>query len=29
VLADPALIEKVEQVCRAQVADPDAQRHHF
>jgi hypothetical protein len=29
VLADPALLDKVEQVCRAQVADPYAQRHHF
>ncbi|MBV5272956.1 MAG: hypothetical protein JZU52_04700 [Lamprocystis purpurea] len=29
VLADPALLDKVEQVCRARVADPYAQRHHF
>ncbi|WP_058555813.1 hypothetical protein [Thiohalocapsa sp. ML1] len=29
VLADPALLDKVEQVCRARTADPYAQRHHF
>ncbi|MES2979548.1 MAG: hypothetical protein V4731_14080 [Pseudomonadota bacterium] len=29
VLADPALLAKVEQVCKARVADPYAQRHHF
>ncbi|WP_295584138.1 hypothetical protein [uncultured Lamprocystis sp.] len=29
VLADPTLLDKVEQVCRAQVADPYAQRYHF
>ncbi|TVQ89347.1 MAG: hypothetical protein EA400_07575 [Chromatiaceae bacterium] len=27
--ADPALLDKVEQVCRARVADPSAQCHHF
>lgn len=29
VLADPSLLGKVEQVCRARVGDPYAQRHHF
>ena len=29
VLADHALRDKVEQVCRANIADPSAQRHHF
>lgn len=29
VLLDRALLDKVEQVCRAQVSDPYAQRYHF
>ena len=29
VLTDPALLDKVERVCRAHIADPYAQRHHF
>lgn len=29
VLADRALLEKVEKVCRRFIADPYAQRHHF
>lgn len=29
VLADPALLRKVERVCQAHVSDPYAQRHHF
>jgi len=29
VLADPALLDKVERVCRTYVRDPYAQRHHF
>ena len=29
VLADRALLDKVEQVCRPYVCDPYAQRHHF
>ena len=29
VLADRALLDKVERVCRPQVRDPYAQRHHF
>ena len=29
VLADPGLCEKIQQVCRAHIADPYAQRHHF
>ncbi|MHB1529423.1 MAG: hypothetical protein ACYCXT_08375 [Acidiferrobacteraceae bacterium] len=28
-LADRALLDKVEQVCRPYTADPYAQRHHF
>ncbi len=28
-LTDPALLERVERVCRAHVSDPYAQRHHF
>lgn len=28
-LADPAVLDKVERVCQAHVADPYAQRHHF
>lgn len=29
VLSDPALLEKVEHVCRPYISDPYAQRHHF
>ena len=29
ILADTALLDKVERVCRPHVADPYAQRHHF
>lgn len=29
VLDDPALLDKIEQVCRAYVDDPAALRHHF
>jgi hypothetical protein len=29
VLADRALLDKVEQVCRPYLSDPYAQRHHF
>lgn len=29
VLSDPNLLDKVERVCRAHVADPYAQRYHF
>jgi hypothetical protein len=29
VLADPALRDKVERVCRPHAADPYAQRYHF
>ena len=29
VLADPALLEKVERVCRPYLTNPYAQRHHF
>lgn len=29
VLAEPVLLDRVERVCRAHVADPYAQRHHF
>lgn len=29
VLADPALLDQVERVCRAYASDPYAQRHHF
>jgi hypothetical protein len=28
-LADPAVRDDIVRVCRAQVADPYAQRHHF
>lgn len=28
-LADPALLDRIERVCRAHIADPYAQRHHF
>lgn len=29
VLSDRALLEKVQQVCQAQIGDPYAQRYHF
>jgi hypothetical protein len=29
VLANPVVVEKVRQVCRAHIADPRAQRYHF
>jgi len=29
VLADRSLLEKVQQICRARVVDPYAQRYHF
>ncbi len=29
VLANPVFLEKIQKVCRAQIADPRAQRHHF
>ena len=29
VLGSPVLLEKVQQVCRAYIADPHAQRYHF
>ena len=29
VLANPVFLEKIQQVCRAHIADPRAQRHHF
>jgi len=29
VLADPAIMDKVERVCRPYAADPYAQRYHF
>lgn len=29
VLGDPAILQKVEQVCQARVSDPYAQRYHF
>lgn len=29
VLADRAVLEKVERVCRPRIVDPYAQRHHF
>lgn len=29
ILDNPALLEKIQQVCRARIADPRAQRHHF
>ena len=29
VLRDRSLLDKVEQICRAQIADPYAQRYHF
>lgn len=28
-LSDRALLGKIERVCRAHIADPYAQRHHF
>ena len=29
VLSDPALLDKVERVCRPHLVDPYAQRHYF
>jgi hypothetical protein len=29
VLASPGFLEKIQQVCRAHIADPRAQRYHF
>ena len=29
VLSEPRLLEKVQRVCRAHIADPYAQRYHF
>ena len=29
ILDNPALLEKIQRVCRARIADPRAQRHHF
>ncbi|PIV33110.1 MAG: hypothetical protein COS34_09485 [Lysobacterales bacterium CG02_land_8_20_14_3_00_62_12] len=29
VLEDQSVLEQVEQICRPQLADPYAQRHHF
>ena len=29
VLSDPALLDKVESVCRPRIEDPYAQRYHF
>jgi hypothetical protein len=29
VLANPGFLGKIQQVCRARIADPHAQRHHF
>jgi hypothetical protein len=29
VLADRSLLEKVQQICRARIVDPYAQRYHF
>jgi len=29
VLSDPALLDKVERVCRPYLSDPYAQRYHF
>jgi hypothetical protein len=28
-LADPVIFKKIQQVCRAHIADPHAHRHHF
>jgi hypothetical protein len=28
-LANPAFLEKIQQVCRAHIANPRAQRYHF
>jgi hypothetical protein len=28
-LADRQILEKIQRICRARVADPYAQRHHF
>lgn len=29
VLSDPAVMDKVQRVCRCRIQDPYAQRHHF
>jgi len=29
VLADPVLLEKIQQICSKHIADPYAQRYHF
>jgi len=29
IMANPAFLEKIRQVCRAHLADPRAQRYHF
>jgi hypothetical protein len=29
ILANPVFLEKIQQVCRAHIADPRAQRYHF
>jgi len=29
VLGNPVFLEKIQQVCRAHIADPHAQRYHF
>jgi hypothetical protein len=29
IMADPVFLEKIQQVCRAHIADPRAQRYHF
>ena len=29
ILQDPSLLNKIEQICRPQIADPYAQRYHF
>jgi hypothetical protein len=29
VLGNPAYLGKIQQVCRAHISDPRAQRHHF
>lgn len=28
-LDDPAVLERIARICRARIADPYAQRHHF
>ena len=29
VLGSPAVLDKIQQVCRAHISDPHAQRYHF